>query len=186
NNNADRLGLAGRRGTPDEIGAIVTAFAGELLGREIPPPTPAEPSVGEDPPPTLTFADSDPIRVKFEANRIVVTVRLGLASPPKADGSAGEDVPPQRVSIPFDVALSETGELKLTRGPLAVAPLGRPESRFRQQAIGRILQSRLGSEIPEEIAAPTATVIPVGGEKRVPVRLAALELADGWATVELR
>ncbi|NNJ27721.1 hypothetical protein [Alienimonas chondri] len=186
NNSADRLNLAGRTVTPDELGVIVTEFAGELFGRDIAPLTPSEPSVGEEPPPTLTFAASDPIRVCFEANRLVLIVRVGLAAPANEDGTSGEDVPPQRVSIPFDVTLTETGEVVLTRGGLSVAPLGRPESRFRQQAIGRVLRSRLGDAIPEESVVPARTVVATDARTRIKLRLASLELADGWATAVLR
>ncbi len=194
NNAADRLNLAGRTVTPDELGTLVTDFAGTLFDRDITAPEPAadpapklgEPSVGDaEPPPTLTFAPADPVRVRLAANRLILTVRVGLKAPPRADGTPGEDVPPQRVSVPFDVTLSD-GVLTLTRGELSVAPLGRPESRFRQQAIGRVLRSRLGDAIPATSTVPVFTVVATDARTRIPLRLASLELADGWATAVLR
>ncbi|MFH5803011.1 hypothetical protein [Alienimonas sp. DA493] len=186
NNNADRLDLAGRTLTPDELGGVIREFFGELFGRTIPAPEPAEPSVGEEPPPTLTFASADPIRVRFAADSVILTVRVGLKAPPKEDGTPGEDVPPQRVSIPFAVNLTEAGDLELTRGSLSVAPLGRPESRFRQQAIARVLRARLGDAIPEQSVVPANTVVATDSQTRIKLRLASLQLADGWATATLR
>ncbi|QDT16487.1 hypothetical protein [Alienimonas californiensis] len=186
NNSADRLNLAGRTLTPDELGGVIREFFGELFGRTIPAPPPAEPSVGEEPPPTLTFADADPIRVRFAANTVILTVRVGLAAPPRPDGSPGEDVPPQRVAIPFAVSVTEAGDLVLNRGSLSVAPLGRPESRFRQQAIARVLRARLGDALPESSVIPANTVVATDSQTRITLRLASLELADGWATAVLR
>ena len=186
NNAADRLGLAGRTGTPDELGALLTDFAGVLFGRDIPPPQPVQPAEGEEPPPTLTFASSDPIRVAFDANKLVLTLRVGLIAPPKADGTPAEDVPPQKVSIPFAVSLSDSGEVELTRGDLSVAPLGSPESRFRQQAIARVLRARLGDNLPEVSTVPATTVVATDAQTRVPLRLSSLELSDGWSTATLR
>ena len=185
NNAADRLNLAGRTVTPDQLGEILTAFAGDLLGRELDPP-PAAPDADGEEPPTLTFAEADPIRVGIAADTVTLTLRVGLAAPPKADGTPAEDVPPQRVSVPFRVSLTGSGDLRLTRGDLSVAPLGRPASRFRQQAIARVLRSRLGEAIPAEETVPAKTVVATDARTRVALRLATLTLADGWATGVLR
>ena len=185
NNAADRLDLAGRTVTPDQLSEILRDFAGDLFGREIPAP-PADPAATGEAPPTLTFAAADPIRVRFGADAITLVLRVGLTAPPGADGEPGESVPPQIVSVPFAVALTPAGEVTLTRGDLSVAPLDRPESRSRQLAIARVLKGRLEGAIPAESVVPATTTVATDARRRVTLRLASLELADGWATAVLR
>ena len=182
NNSADRLGLAGKTLTPVELADLLRNFAGDLIGRDIPPAAP-EPvrAAGEAVLPTLIFADADPIRVKFAADRAILTLRIGLLP-----GEGEDPVPPQVVRVPFDVSLDDAGELTFERGEIAVSALDGAAGGFRGGAVARVLQTRLGDALPDEGAASTVTTVATDSQTRVKLRMSNLRIADGWATAVLR
>ena len=181
NNAADRLNLAGRTLTPDELADELRAFAGQLFGRKIPagPPAPADPTA--DPLPTLVFADADPVRVRIAAGRAVLTLRIGLLP-----GGGQEPVPPQVVRVPFAVSLTDENEIAFERGEIAVTALDGAAAGFRGGAVARVLQTRLAEAIPEGGSAPAVTTIATDSRTRIKLAVSSLRLADGWATAVMR
>ena len=188
NNSADRLDLAGRTLTPAELADELRTFAGDLLARRIKASPDAVPEAGPDgePLPTLIFADEDPLRVRFAAGRAVLTLRLGLIPPPDADGEPRDPVPPQLVTVPFDVTLTPAGEIAFARGEVRVRALDGAAGGFRGGAVARVLKSRLEAALPAQGSAPTAATVATDSQTRVKLRLTNLTLADGWATAVLR
>ena len=188
NNSADRLDLAGRTLTPEELADELRSFAGDLLGRRIPAPPGGASTTGPDgePLPTLVFAGEDPLRVRFAAGRVLLTLRLGLIPPPDADGKPRDPVPPQLVTVPFDVTLTPAGEVAFTRGEVRVRALDGAAGGFRGGAVARVLKGRLEAALPAEGSAPTAATVATDSPTRVKLRMTGLTLADGWATAVLR
>ena len=168
NNALDRLNLAGRALTPDELGVVVTDFFSDLFATRIPPPAPID--AGGQRPPTLRFADADPVRVAFEADTAIVTLNAGFTNLQYENGEPRPDVPVQSLTAYFRIELTDSGELRVIRETLALG------------MIGRVLGPRLEKELPKVTTYPAETVLATDARTRVPLRVASVTIADGWVT----
>ena len=145
NNALDRLNLAGRALTPDELGIVVADFFSDLFATKIAPPAPVDTGGGE--PPTLRFADADPVRVAFEADTAIITLNAGFTDLQYENGEPRPDVPVQSLTAYFRIELTDSGELRVTRETLALG------------MIGRVLGPRLEKELPKVTTYPAETVL---------------------------
>lgn len=167
----DRLGLAGETKTLDEAGEIARDVIERLLGRSLSARAPRNDAAGDEENVALIFADEHPVSVRIADGGLDLVLRVGL----KREGK--DDVPPQTVTVPFEVGF-EGGEIVFTPGGVIVAPYGEVASRARQITRSAAIRTRFNDRL--EPIRVDRTVELAG----TTVRVAELTLADGWAIAE--
>ena len=181
NNAIDALGFQGRAVPEKELKNEVEVALSELFQRDIklsddePEPAP----VGEEPePPTVfVFSKTDPIRVRFANNQIVLILRTGV----RQEGR--EEIPEQIITIPATLTLQD-GKIIYEPGNIGVASreeVDRLKQVTRANQIRRIMNRRI---VRKELN-PTID-LQAAGDKTLPVTATLIHLADGWLTAEFQ
>src|SRR5262249_46210734 len=145
NNAVDEMGIAGKTMTETELRALLEEKFGKLLNREIKLPTPEAagpgPEEGDKGPKALIFADSDPIRIQFAGNQVILTIRAGFKREDK------EDIPQQVVRVPLNFKI-EGNKVIATRGDVSVTPVAKPANAAEQVALAGIVRRKIESSLP--------------------------------------
>lgn len=190
NNTLDALELNGRAIHEDELINEIENSLSELLQRDIKfgkksdaagtPDAPAEPPAPEadpEPPTTFVFAQSDPIRVHFDDDKLIVVLRTGVRQEGK------EEIPEQIISIPINLSVAE-GKLIVDPGMAGVSSkedTNRVRQVTRANQIRRILDRKI---IRRELDATFD--LQGAGDKLLPVTLTMIYVNDGWLTAEIQ
>ncbi len=181
NNAIDALGFQGRSVPEKDLKTEVEVALSELFQRDIklsdgePEPVPA----GEEPePPTVfVFSKTDPIRIRFANNQIVLTLRTGVRQEGK------EEIPEQIITIPISLTLQD-GKIILDPGNIGVA--SRVETdRLKQPARANQIRRIMNRRIVRREMSPTID-LQAAGDKTLPLTATLIHLADGWLTTEFQ
>ena len=183
NNGADRIGLAGKTMTDDELRKHLEDFFTKALNREFKLEKPAEtPEAGEEepaeeeskPPGIFVFAASDPIRVKMHDGILYLILRSGF----KRDN--GDEIPQQIITVPlmFEV---EGDQIHITRGLVKVEAA--EGGGAGQVATAGIIRRKISKELPERMVAAKFTL--EGPKHKVPAVVTNIRIADGWAVTNI-
>ncbi|MFN0198983.1 MAG: hypothetical protein ACKVT0_19725 [Planctomycetaceae bacterium] len=176
NNSLDRLNLAGRTITEDELRAELEQHFSELLGRTVTFPKP-EVVEGEEPGPnTLVFAATDPVRVNISGGSFSLVLRTGF----KQEGK--EDIPTQEITIPMTFTLTDT-QILVDRGIIAVAPVDQPESVAKQLAHSGVIRKKLDSSLPNRQFDRTIKLERKEGRPSLDLQVKLIKPLDGWLTI---
>ncbi len=184
NNGIDGLNFEGRDVPEDELDRELERSLSELLQRDISfsniNSQVVEQTDADEPPATFLFSDSDPIRFRFDAGKVVLMLRMGIRQEGK------DDIPEHHIEVPIDVTL-QNGKLLLTppaeARDIKVAPLGRKSLRLVAQAaqIRRLLTARLPSRELDPVVS-----LKMSDTKRMNLRLIDIQIADGWLSTEFQ
>ena len=191
NNAINRMNIAGRTMSNDQVRAEFRRFAETLLGRPVDMSgrttkldTPAADGDGEDSgdedlaDADFIFDESDPIRVRVTDGVVTIILRTGLDLPEDK-----EDIPQQIIEIPMDVT-QRGATVTLTPGTISVTPVERPRSRFRQIAQANVMRNKIGQTLT---ARQVQAVFNFQLERKVVnLALQTLDLDDGWITATMR
>lgn len=190
NNTLDALELNGRAIHEDELITEIEKSLSALLQRDIKfgknpgnpavPETPADPAAPPaepEPPTTFVFSKSDPIRVQFEDDRLVLVLRTGVRQEGK------EEVPEQTITVPITLTVTG-GKLVLEPGLMGVSSreeTSRVKQVTRANQIRRILERKI---VKRELDATFD--LQAAGDKLLPVTLTYISVVDGWLTAEIQ
>ncbi|MBL8816082.1 MAG: hypothetical protein JNL58_08635 [Planctomyces sp.] len=185
NNSLDALGFNGRSIPEDQVVVELEKALSDLLQRDVKlskdeeKPAEEAPKEGEapEPPTTFVFSKTDPIRVHFSGNQIVLILRTGVQQEGK------EEIPEQEITVPIGMSVSAG---KLVMEPSEIKVSSREETNRAKQVtraaqIRRILNRRI---VRREIDATFD--LQAAGDKSLPLTLTLMELADGWLTAEIQ
>jgi hypothetical protein len=177
NNSLDRLKLAGRTLTEDELITELEKSISDSTGRSIAIPK-SEKGSG---PNTLAFAESDPIRFDISAGVITLTLRAGFIQEGK------EDIPTQVIKVPLTFKV-EGDEIKIERGTMQVSAAVRPKSLAKQITQAGIIRKKIQSALPNRtVNRKFSTKIDNGGEEReLNLAIAEIKALDGWLTIVIK
>ncbi|MFW6125078.1 MAG: hypothetical protein ACOC46_02925, partial [Pirellulales bacterium] len=182
NNMVDRLELAG--GTFDE--ATLQEHVRAKLAALLPPPSEESGETEEQAQGngnTVTFAEQDPIRVRFEGGEIDVTLRAASLQGPQGR-VAGQMV---RVRYRPEVAGDVVRWSRIEQ--IEVTPLKKPETdveRAQALAVALVLRGVFNELFPEQFETPAKfEVQDSAGESRT-VRVEQVKMLDGWVSVAVR
>jgi hypothetical protein len=180
NNGTERIDIAGRTMTEDDLRAEIEARFSKLLGREFKftkpapqdAPAPDAPTPEEDVPSTFVFAEQDPLRFDIGAGTVSIIMRTGL----KREGQ--EDIPMHVITVPLSfhvdgkqVHMKREGSVRVVPGP-GVAP-----SIARQN----IMRGKVQRAIPERSFDGVINVEQQG--KKIALNISDVAVTDGWVTV---
>ncbi|MEX0701287.1 MAG: hypothetical protein WD069_04255 [Planctomycetales bacterium] len=177
NNSFDRMNIAGRTMTEQELVAEFERFLGLIAGRTIDLDTDDQPASEEDPA-EFIFAETDPLRVRFEGGVVSLTLKAGLRRPGE------EDIPTQEVTVPLRYTL-RGNEIVVTRGTVAVAPVGRPPNLAVQVVRAGVMRDKIQRAIPER-TRDRQVKLEREGEATVMLFVTQLEPRGGWLTLSLK
>ena len=175
NNALDRMKLAGRTMTEDDLKVEFEKKISTFLGRDFHFKSEAKAS-DDSGPATLIFAAEDPIRVRIADGQFVLIIRAGL----KQDGGK-EDIPAQIVTLPFDVRI-EGDNLSLTRGSVRVSAVSKPPSRAKQIVRAGVVRKKLTAALKNRTIERHLSVT---REDADPLKLSVtrIEANDGWLSI---
>ena len=177
NNALDRMKFAGRTMSEDELKVEFEKKISTFLGRDF--HFKAEAKASDDSgPATLIFAAEDPIRVRIADGQLVLIIRAGLKQ-----GAGKEDIPPQVVTMPFDVRI-EGDSVTVARGSVKVSAVSRPRSRAAQIVRAGVVRKKLTAALKDRTID---RFLSVTREDADPIRLSVtrVEAADGWLSIVL-
>lgn len=187
NNALDRMALAGRTLSEDELKVEIEKSLSDLLGREVKlgesaesEEKPAEAEVAaedEDVPSTFVFDDSDPIRVRFRGNEIELVIRAAL----KQEGK--EDIPAQEISVPL-VIVVEGDNLNISAGRVRVSPVEKPESLQTQIARAGVIRKKIDRAIVSKTVDGTVELERDNGSP-LALKVQTLTSRNGWLSLTL-
>lgn len=142
NNYADRLELAGKSMTDDEIKAKIEGQLTQLLGREIKfsakEPAPADESSIK----TIVFDKSDPLRMHADDGSLVLTIRAGF----KQEGK--EDIPTQIITLPLKFTVTMQN-IVVEPANISIEAAEKAESAAQQLARAGVIRKKLDSAFPK-------------------------------------
>jgi len=181
NNAIDRIGLAGKTMTEEELRHHVEAFLSKALSREFkfkaPEETPAkaaEEEGEEDKTPSkLAFTDQDPIRVRFRNGQLLLTIRAGL----KREGK--DPIPAQEITAPIRFSV-EGDQIHATRDSLEIVGIEGNIGRVEQ----KVMNTKIGNALPDRMVS--AKVELTAPNRKVEAKVARIQIVDGWIAVGLQ
>lgn len=165
NNAVDRMKLAGRTMTNDQIREELERFASALSGREVKFEKQAEASE-EDKASSLIFAEKDPIRVRIDGGNVILIIRAGI----KQEGK--EDIPEHLITVPLSVSV-KGDKISIERGVVQVSPAG-----IRAGVMRRKIENSLPTRERERVVK-----IAREGSPEIVLNVTSLKALNGWLCV---
>ena len=182
NNGIDRLELAGKTVTDEELRALMEERISTLLGREFkfsspedegaPAPADGEDASEEDETNTYVFDTHDPLRFVIDNGTINIVLRTGLRR------EDGDEIPLHVIEVPLafsvdgdQIAMTRDGSVRVVPGP------GTPRSIPRQN----IMRANIQRSIPDRSFKGTIDVEQEG--KTITMNITSIDAQDGWVTV---
>jgi hypothetical protein len=175
NNATDRLELAGKTMTEDDLRARLEADFSKLLDREVKfkKKEKAEPS-DEDTIRAFVFDKSDPLRVSIENGTLTLTLRAGFQQEGK------EDIPTQIVTVPMTFSV-DMKNVVIEPGDVGVAAAEPPESAAKQLTRAGVIKKKISTAFPRTEADRVRYV--TRGTRKVLVAVTRIRALDGWLSI---
>lgn len=174
----DRLQIAGKTMTEDELRVLLEEKFTKLFGRKIEIPAAKKGEEDANAPKAMIFAEADPIRVRFSNGQATLILRAGFKR------SEGGDIPTQIVSVPLNATLTAAGIEIARKGDVAVEPVQAPENVAEQIARAGVIKKKLQNAIEDKVHSP---IIHIDRDEEdqpdAEVKVIGLDLQDGWLTV---
>jgi hypothetical protein len=192
NNGSDRLDIAGKTLSDEELKQLIEERISKLLGREFKfskpedaaPPQPgatapegAQPA--EEPLPdetgkknTYVFDTHDPLRFQVDNGTVTIILRTGL----KREGD--EEIPLHVIEVPLafhieggQVVMNRAGSVRVVPGPGVQGSIGRQQ----------IMRSNIQKSLPERTFKGSFDV--TQQDKTITLNVTSISAGDGWVTV---
>jgi hypothetical protein len=176
NNATDRMELAGKTMTEDELQAKLEGDFSRILGREVKfkKKEKTEQSEEDQGPKTFVFDKNDPIRVTVADGKLTVTLRTGFQQEGK------EDIPTQIVTMPVGFSV-DLKNVVIEPGEVSVAGAEKAESAAKQLARAGVIKKKIGSAFPRSEVNRVRYV--TVGNKKVLVAVTRIRALDGWLSI---
>lgn len=195
NNGADRLDLAGKTMTDQELKALMEERISKLLGREFhfskPEDAAAAPEAAAPAPAdteaegadeaveeggsetnTYVFDTHDPLRFHIENGTLVITLRTGL----KREGQ--EDIPTHIIDVPLKLSVSGGRIMMQREGSVRVVPAPGTQRSIPRQ---NIMRANIQRSIPERTFDGKINI--EQENKKITLNVSSIEARNGWLTV---
>lgn len=182
NNFLDRLGVAGKTMTEDELRKLLEQKLTKLRGKEVTLEK-AKEVTGDDAakqPKAFIFTQKDPLRVKVADGKVMLIIRAGF----QRDEDKGGNIPPQIVTIPLNITV-EGEEVVVTRGEVSVDPVDQPDNVAEQLARAGVIKKKIETSIQDKRDSRTLKVEKDEGDP-VDVNVTNIMALDGWLSIRLQ
>jgi hypothetical protein len=175
NNAADRLELAGKTMTEEELNAKLEANFSKLLDKEVKIKKDDKPASEEDTgPKTLVFDKSDPLRVQIVDGSVIMTLRAGF----KQEGK--DDIPTQIVTVPMSFSVN-TKSVVIEPGSVSVASAEPAEDKGKQFAAAGVIKKKIETAFPRK-EVDRVSYVPVE-KRKVLMAVTRIRALDGWLSI---
>jgi hypothetical protein len=141
NNYCDRLDLAGKSMTDDEIKAKIEGQLTTLLGREIKFKDDKPAATEESSIKTIVFDKNDPLRMHADDGMLVLTLRAGF----KQEGK--EDIPTQVITVPLKFTVTAQNIIVETAN-ISIEAAEKAENPGTQLARAGVIRKKLDAAFP--------------------------------------
>ena len=142
NNYVDRLDLAGKSMTDDEIKAKLEGQLTKLLGREIKFPEKEKSAAADESSiKTIVFDKADPLRMHADDGMLILTIRAGF----KQEGK--EDIPTQVITVPIKFTVDMKNVVVETAN-ISIEAAEKADSAATQLARAGVIRKKLDSAFP--------------------------------------
>ena len=142
NNYADRLELAGKSMTDDEIKAKLEQQLTKLLGREVKFPAKESAPADESSIKTIVFDAADPLRMHADEGSLVLTIRAGF----KQEGK--EDIPTQIITLPLKFSV-DMQNITVEAADISIEAAVDSDNKPQQLARAGVIRKKLNSAFPK-------------------------------------
>jgi hypothetical protein len=176
NNALDRLKLAGRTMTEEDLKVEFEKTLSTFLGREFHFPAADARSADETGPTTLVFAGEDPIRVRIADGKLFMVIRAGLKQE-----SGKEEIPAQVVTVPFGIGV-DGDNVVLSRGSVKVSAVSRPKSRTKQIVRAGVVRKKITRNLKNRLIERHMSV-PRDGADSIRLSVTRVEAINGWLSI---
>lgn len=175
NNAFDRLNIAGRTMTREELTDEIEKSISDMLGREKVPPAPGKAPKPKDDD-KFVFDSKDPIRFRVRNGALNITIRAGLRPVGK------EEIPTQVVTVPLEISVVGD-KIQVKRGTVVVAPAEKPDNAAKQIVRAGIMRKKIEDSIPNKMLKRTVSIKMGVGSKPLNLTVTQISAVNGWMTV---
>lgn len=175
NNSLDRLKIAGRTMTEDELAKEIENSFSDLLGRKFEAKKKIEEAAaGPKEPATFVFPDKDPIRFRITNGELTLALRAGLKQ-------KDEDIPTQEITVPLMFRIEGTNFV-VESGEVGVSPVDPPANAGLQIARAGVVRSKIKNALPTR---KFDRFVSIDKNRQTPIQLglAQVRAAGGWLTL---
>lgn len=180
NNAIDLLPLAGMSMTELEfqqlVGQKMTQFFPKL---KLPAGSGPKSATDAGEPKRIMFAEQDPVRVRFEDGKILLTIRAGF----ERDEEQGGNIPPQIMTIPWTTSVTDNS-ITVTRGDIAVESMMN-DNVAQQVLLAGIIGSRLAKSFPETATSARMFKIDRPGKASLRLWVTEMTIQNGWLSIRV-
>ena len=182
NNGVNRIGLAGKTLTDDQVKQTLENFFSTFLGYKVK----LDPKGGKKKaakaktakgPNVMVFDARDPVRFRIDNGVVNLILRAGFKQTGK------EDVPEQEITVPLILRI-EGDQIILKRGNVKVAPVSRPKSTSKQIATAGAIRKKIQSAIQDQ-TMNRVVMVKRHSEKDFPVTVTDIKAIDGWLIIRV-
>jgi hypothetical protein len=174
NNSTDRMRLAGRTMTDDEVQAELEARLTKLLGREVKFKKEGTGNEEEEGPKTFVFDKADPIRFHVADGALLLTIRAGFKQAGK------EDIPTQIITVPLTFSV-DMKNVVINSGNVSISPVEQPDSAATQIARAGVIKKKIQSALPTREVDRVAEVDHAG--RKIVTAVTRIRALDGWLSI---
>lgn len=175
NNSLDRLKIAGRTLTEDELAKEIEGSFSDLLGRQFNATKKIEAAAASPKEPaTFVFPAKDAIRFRANNGQLVLVIRAGLKQ-------KDEDIPTQEITVPLIFRIEGTNFV-VESGEVGVSPAEAPANAGLQIARAGVVRSKIKNALPTR---KFDRFVNIDKNRQTPIQLglAQVKAAGGWLTL---
>ncbi len=175
NNSLDRLKIAGRTLSEEELGKEIENSFSDLLGRKLNITKKVdEAAESAKEPATFVFPDKDPLRFRVNNGQLTLAIRAGLKQ-------KDEDIPTQEITVPLMFRIEGTSFV-VESGEVGVSPVETPANAGLQIARAGIVRNKVKNALPTR---KFDRFINIDKDRQTPIQLglAQVKATGGWLTL---
>ncbi len=173
NNSLDRLKIAGRTMSEDELGKEIENSFSDLMGRKVNLAKKDEAAEAKEPA-TFVFPEKDALRFRINNGQLTLAIRAGLKQ-------KDEDIPTQEITVPLMFRI-EGANFVVESGEISVSPVEAPANAGLQIARAGVVRNKVKNALP---IRKFDRFVNIDKNRQTPIQLglAQVKAAGGWLTL---
>ena len=175
NNSLDRLKIAGRTMSEEEVGKEIENSFSDLLGRKLNITKKIEDAAAAPKEPaTFVFPEKDAMRFRISNGQLTLALRAGLKQ-------KDEDIPTQEIIVPLSFRIEGTNFV-IESGEISVSPVEPPANAGLQIARATVVRNKVKNALPTRKFDRFAS-IDKNVQTPIQIGLSQVKASGGWLTL---
>ena len=175
NNSLDRLKIAGRTMSEEEVGKEIENSFSDLLGRKLNLTKKIEDAAAAPKEPaTFVFPEKDAMRFRISNGQLTLALRAGLKQ-------KDEDIPTQEIIVPLSFRIEGTNFV-IESGEISVSPVEPPANAGLQIARATVVRNKVKNALPTRKFDRFAS-IDKNVQTPIQIGLSQVKASGGWLTL---